>query len=333
MKKKELIRCLAFLLLSALLLTAAALVFDRKYACDYFTRVRGFYNEPEDSMDVMFYGTSHMYCTVSPLALWKDSGLHSYVLATQQQPLLATYYYMKESLEHQSPKLMVLELLGACSTADTATEAVFRDCLDPLPWSRNKIELIQELVPRGQRSSYYFNFLKYHSRWKELNSLDLDFSYRNSTDSYKGYIYLTPARPSQSRALDYSQVEARPIPRENISILLDMKALAEEHGARLAFIIAPYEDAGLDAGIYKSLHQFALEQDIPLLDFNQIYDQAGFDGDLDFFDSNHLNSSGASKATARLADWLEVNFELEAGPSVDEARWQALCEELYSPKD
>ena len=74
MKKKELIRCLAFLLLSALLLTAAALVFDRKYACDYFTRVRGFYNEPEDSMDVMFYGTSHMYCTVSPLALWKDSG-------------------------------------------------------------------------------------------------------------------------------------------------------------------------------------------------------------------------------------------------------------------
>ena len=128
-------------------------------------------------------------------------------------------------------------------------------------------------------------------------------------------------------------MEARPIPRENISILLDMKALAEEHGARLAFIIAPYEDAGLDAGIYKSLHQFALEQDIPLLDFNQIYDQAGFDGDLDFFDSNHLNSSGASKATARLADWLEVNFELEAGPSVDEARWQALCEELYSPKD
>ena len=90
-------------------------------------------------------------------------------------------------------------------------------------------------------------------------------------------LYLTPARPSQSRALDYSQVEARPIPRENISILLDMKALAEEHGARLAFIIAPYEDAGLDAGIYKSLHQFALEQDIPLLDFNQIYDQAGFD--------------------------------------------------------
>lgn len=330
MKKKELIRSIAFLLLFALLLTAASLVFDRKYACDYFTRVRGFYNEPEDSMDVIFYGTSHMYCTVSPLELWKDSGLHSYVLATQQQPLLATYYYMKESLEHQSPKLMVLELLGACYTADTATDAVFRDCLDPLPWSRNKIELIRELVPQGQRGSYYFNFLKYHSRWKELSSRDLDFSYRDSTDGYKGYIYLTPARPSQSQALDYSQVEARPIPQENISILLEMKALAEEHGARLVFIIAPYEDAGENAGIYKSLHQFAREQDIPLLDFNLLYDQVGFDGNLDFFDINHLNTSGASKATAWLADWLGENFELEAVPSQDEARWQTLYEALYS---
>ena len=128
-------------------------------------------------------------------------------------------------------------------------------------------------------------------------------------------------------------MEAQPIPQENISVLLDMKALAEEHGARLAFVIAPYEDVGQDAGIYKSLHQFALEQDIPLLDFNLLYDQVGFEGDLDFFDINHLNSSGASKATAWLADWLEENFQLEAGPSVDEARWQALCEALYSTKD
>lgn len=193
MKKRELIRSLVFLLLFISLLLSAVLVFDRKTACDYTTRVRGFYNEPEDSMDVLLFGSSHMYCTISPLVLWEETGLRSYVLATQQQPLAASYYYMKESLELQKPRVLVLEVSMAPHGPDSIAEGTVRDCLDPLPWSRNKLELIKQLVPEGERSSYYFNFLKYHSRWKELSARDLDFSYLGGRDLFRGYIYLTPS--------------------------------------------------------------------------------------------------------------------------------------------
>lgn len=330
MKKNELIRSIAFLLLFALLLTGAALVFDRKTACDYTIRVRGFYKEPENSMDLLFFGTSHMYCTISPLHLWEAAGLHSYVLATQQQPLTATYYYMKESLERQSPKLIVLDLLGACSPQNSAGDAVLRDCIDPLPWSKNKLEMIQALVPEGQRSSYYFNFLKYHSRWKELSAQDFNFSYLNSRDMFRGYIYLTPARPSLSQGLDYSLVSSQAVSEENLKLLLDMKTLAESHGAELVFMIAPYEDAAQDAGIYKSLREFAVQHDIGLLDFNELFDQAGFDGKTDFFDRNHLNITGAAKASALMAQWLMENYGLELVPAVNEEQWRQDYEQFCS---
>lgn len=51
----------------------------------------------------MFFGPSHAYAAFSPLAIWEETGIRSYVFATQQQPLWATYTYIKEALKKQSP--------------------------------------------------------------------------------------------------------------------------------------------------------------------------------------------------------------------------------------
>ena len=50
-------------------------------------KVAGFYNEKPNSFDVMFFGSSHMYCSVDPAVIKEETGLSSYVFATQQQPL------------------------------------------------------------------------------------------------------------------------------------------------------------------------------------------------------------------------------------------------------
>ena len=95
MSKKKRICLPVFLILVLALVFAAWQVFDRKLACRYTEKINGFFNEPAESMDVICYGSSRMYCTVDPLVLHAQTGLRSYVLATQQQPLAATYYYMK----------------------------------------------------------------------------------------------------------------------------------------------------------------------------------------------------------------------------------------------
>lgn len=302
--KKQIFKTTLFLLIALLLAASASLIFERKSACNYSRAVAGFFNEAEDSMDMLFFGSSHMYCMMDAKLLQAEYGLEGYLLSTQTQPLAASWQYMKKALESQSPRYLVLEL-GMTNLALEATpESAIRDAIDPVPWREGKAEFIRSLVPAGERGSYYFPLAKYHGRWKELSAGDFDFSYLEGRDPERGYIRFTPARAADCGALSYDSVDYTPISDESMDYLLRCKALADEHGAELVFVIAPFADAKLDAGLFKSLHRLAREQDVPILDFNLLYDEAGFDSESDFFDPEHLNESGAAKATEYFARWL-----------------------------
>jgi len=311
MSKKEFLRSAVFLLLVIVMLLSAWLVLDRKTACNYTRSVQGFFNEEENSMEVLFFGSSHMYCSMDPKVLKAETGLESYVLASQQQPLNATYHYIKSAFETQQPKLVVLELLMANQKPEWASEAVLRDCIDPMPWRHGKVELIKELVPEEKRGSYYFNLLKYHGRWKELSGEDFDFSYLDGHDADRGFIRFTLSRPSAAAQLSYQGVQAKPLFDECETQLLRIKELVESEGAQLAFILMPYEGAEEDAASFVAMHEFARQQGLELLDFNLIFDETGLDGSSDYFDADHLNAFGAEKATRRFAQWALEKFDLE----------------------
>ena len=303
-----------FLLLATILLLTAWAVFDRKTSCWYTEKVRGFYNERAESMDVLGFGSSRMYCTFDPLVLHHETGLRAYVLATQQQPLKATWYYMQEALSRQSPRLLLLEATMAFRPDSETTDAEIRDCLDPLPWSKNKLALIRELVPEGQRAAYYFNFLKYHQRWKELSAKDFDFSYLGRRDVFRGYMYLTPERGADCRQQNYDAVEALPVPEENLALLRKMAELAKDSGASLLLLAAPYETVTDDLGYLKNLHDFCAAEGIDFLDLNLVYDELGIVEAEDFFDIGHFNVNGSTKATRYIADYISRNYTIAPIP-------------------
>ncbi|MBR7075092.1 MAG: hypothetical protein IKI39_08300 [Oscillospiraceae bacterium] len=317
MGKREKLHMAAFLLLALCLVLTAWAVFDRKTSCWYTEKVRGFYQESKQSMDVIGFGSSRMYCTLDPLVLHHKTGLRAYVLATQQQPLRATWYYMREALGRQSPRLLILEATMAFRPDSEITDAEIRDCLDPLPWSKNKLTLIRELVPAGQRAAYYFNFLKYHQRWKELSAKDFDFSYLGKRDVFRGYMYLTPERGADCRQQSYDSVEALSIPEENLALLREMAQLAEENGASLLLLAAPYEAVTDDLGYLRSLHAFCEAEGIAFLDLNLVYDELGIDNGKDFFDIGHFNVSGSTKATKYIADYISRNYALSPIPDAE----------------
>ena len=60
MGRKESLRLCIFLLLALCLVLTAWAVFDRKTSCWYTEKVRGFYQESEQSMDVIGFGSSPM---------------------------------------------------------------------------------------------------------------------------------------------------------------------------------------------------------------------------------------------------------------------------------
>ena len=96
--KKFLLSGLALFLLLVLTAGPITWIFARKSLegpWDMTNKIGGFYNEPRGEFTAMFFGSSHIYASLSPLELWHETGVKSYVFATQLQPMWATYTYLK----------------------------------------------------------------------------------------------------------------------------------------------------------------------------------------------------------------------------------------------
>ena len=105
-RKKILVilRRAVLLLLIATLFWGVSKVLERKTvygAWNYSLKVNGFTNEPEESMDIIGYGSSHMYCTLNPISIYEDFGLRSYVFLTNSNPN-SLYQISYENVEEEA---------------------------------------------------------------------------------------------------------------------------------------------------------------------------------------------------------------------------------------
>lgn len=325
-KTQIILRRVLFLVLVAVVLMYTAAVFERKTvsgAWNYSIKVGGYRNEPEQTFDVVGIGSSHMYCTLNPLRLYEQTGLRSYVLATQQQPPVASYYYAKEAFRNQSPDVLLIEALMFTKDNSNVSDGVAHDAIDPLPNSINKLRLIWEMRTQEKKETYFLNFTKYHSRWKELTAADFDFSYRTKTDPFHGYVFLTHVGESQFSPVSYDGAGETVLPEENLMYLLKLQALAEENGATLVLLFAPATLTEGQIGDYNALHRFAREHGIPTLDLNLEGQAPALDVTTDFYDAGHLNVYGAEKATDAIGLYLLDAGLTEPKARDDEGLWQA----------
>ena len=68
-----------------------------------------FYDLERDSVDVLFMGSSHAGSFFNPQILYDTYNIVSYNLSSEQQSMLVTYYWLKEALRYQSPKVVILD--------------------------------------------------------------------------------------------------------------------------------------------------------------------------------------------------------------------------------
>ncbi len=323
-----------FLLLLLSILVYVSQVFERKSldsAWNYTLKVGGFQNEPENSFQIMGFGSSHMYCTMNPLYIYEKTGVRSYVLATQQQPVEATYYYIKEAFETQSPDVVVIEAYMYLLDKTPATEGVAHDAVDPFPTGANKLKMIHVMDTVDGKQNYYFNFLKYHTRWKDLTQSDFDDSYKKQTDPMHGYVFLTESAPNNNAQLDYTNTEEVPLDSVNLEYLRKTIELVQDNGSEVLLLLSPYEMTQ-ENGRAKALHRFAAEENVRILDMNLCYNEMGIDNATDFYDASHFNVNGSEKASLYLTQYLQEYFTLTERNVEDVAQWQADLEEYHSQK-
>ena len=70
-------------------------VLNHQFSSDEL-RVRAFYKEPENSLDMVLIGSSAAYTTFSSTVAWKEEGFTSYTLATSGAPMGIAKSMLKE---------------------------------------------------------------------------------------------------------------------------------------------------------------------------------------------------------------------------------------------
>lgn len=302
---KNLFKDIIFLIILILLFNICTNIFVLK-GNGYGSDIISFYNLENDSLDAIFFGSSHSYATFSPDIIEAETGLKTYNFATQQQPIYITYHYMIEALKTQQPKYFILETKMLAVDDEYASEGVIRDAIDKMKNSLNKYEAIQVSVKNEEeKASYYFNIIKYHTRYNSLTKTDIITGLTYKGLDNRGFISLPSNKDiivDNSEIIKISSQES--LAEKNLKYLNKIIKLANDNDIKIIFVKSPCTLKVDEQKKYNWLKKYAQEKNISYIDYNYYFNELNL-GIGDFYDNGHLSGTGAAKVSKAFAEYLK----------------------------
>ena len=131
-------------------------------------QVEGMYWQPENAIDVVMMGTSHVHCGVNTAFLWEKYGIASYDYSGAEQPLWMTYFYLKELYKYQTPKVVVVDMYAPARFKEDYQYDWIAENIYGMKFSLNKLEMLSVSAEPAKIPSYFPSFAVYHSRYDDL---------------------------------------------------------------------------------------------------------------------------------------------------------------------
>ena len=112
--KKKIICCVCILLATVMLLGFAQALLQPKYmtSTKEGALIAEYYREKDPSHDVLFVGDCEVYENFTPPTLWEEYGITSYIRGSAQQLAWQSYYLLEETLQYETPKVVVFNVLS-----------------------------------------------------------------------------------------------------------------------------------------------------------------------------------------------------------------------------
>ena len=90
----------------------------------YYPAIRWdeFYSTKNNTLDIVFLGSSHCYRSLIPNLFDSILNTNSFNMGSSSQYPLISYYNLKEILNHQNPKLIILEVFHGTLSSPAKTE-------------------------------------------------------------------------------------------------------------------------------------------------------------------------------------------------------------------
>ena len=115
-----------------------------KYASDIKegAMIKEYYNS-EKNHDVLILGDCEVYENISPVTMWENYGISSYIRGSAEQLIWQSYYLLEDTLKYEKPQVVIVNVL-AMTESDAKNEAYNRMTLDGMKLSKYKIASIKK---------------------------------------------------------------------------------------------------------------------------------------------------------------------------------------------
>ena len=306
--KKQIVRNVILCILFFVILCLMLFGLDRLFLLKSTGGVQLRFSElRRDSVDTIFIGTSHQYCSIDPDILYDEYGINCFSLATSGQTLPMTYYATMEAIQYQHPKRIIFEVCYMGNGLIVIDNEMSHYFFDGMPLCEAKKLAIEELVAKEDQIYFYLPFGLYHTRWKELSKVD----FTNEETSKRGAYHSDVVVPNTDIPLVHP-LETEDIPDRMVEYLDKIVELCKENDIELILYVAPfnglYEGEFFDESvknsqrIFNSVGEYATSIGLEWHNLFYELDEIGFDNETDWMDRQHLNRNGQAKLTRYMAE-------------------------------
>ena len=290
---------------------------------NYFNNTLSSFEEMEDPIDIMFFGSSHSFSAFNPLIIDQYAGTNSFNFGSDGLSVPFTTAIVKKVLKTQHPRLIVVEVYPTSVHGPRNEESKgyqLRVIDKTSHFDKDKWDKIGRYYSKDELFGVFSKLYRNHSKWSDLSFTDLNRLENIETSStyfYKGYrgrnIELDTTRHDDFRHFreieGYKKTNQVWIDSQAVEDLNQLINLAKSKGSAVLLVSAPDLRAKYfwNTRFINSLNSIAAQNNIQYLNLNDYYEQM----DLfwtDFRDPSHLNLRGARKASIFISDYIKKNY-------------------------
>lgn len=283
--------------------------------------------EPEDSIDIAFVGSSATYKFYDVMTIWNEYEVTSMCYFNDAMPYDFVIPLLEFIQERQDPEVYVIDLrhiitdeykLQYLGEYETDTQkAAFVDALNLLPNSWSKWELIADSVyTEDEIYMYALSILFNHEAFVDGIGDLIQNNFNIEALDYKGNKLVYSVNDLTDTYVDFDEIEedeTYTLTEDTTARLIELLEYCDENKINAFFTITPYVHSKgvVDEDIRREFGEVIAEYGYPYVDYRDQIEEIGLDFTTDFYDKTHANASGATKYTLYAMEDILEAYEFE----------------------
>lgn len=283
-------------------------------------RLRNFYREDSNSLDVVILGASEVFFGYSPGHAYENNGYTSYSYAINSNPGILYEAQLKDIVRYQDPQIIMVEIWGYlyADEGELYDSAPLQVYSENTPFSLHKLKAILE-HPYEEKLSCLLPFVRYHKDWSDLENLKYNLEKKmldnGEPSMLKGIHTITGIYdPTTDTTLAEEAMGDHLLPEARQSLIGLLEYCRQMNMQNVVFLNFPrYLTSETDNGLSLRMEEavgLIHEYGYSFLDLQAQSDAIGLEGYSDYYDAHHLNIYGQKKLTEYLGNLLCEQYGL-----------------------